>query len=59
MIINMEHHAAVPFPWEVDLAVRDHHGRSAVQGESVELDVEIVRISQGSEARRRTLLSAL
>ena len=47
----MEHHAAVPFPWEVDPAVRGHHERGALQGESVELDVVIVRISQGSEVR--------
>ena len=55
----MEHHAAVPLPWEVDPAVRSHHERGAVQGESIELDIGIVRISQGSEARLRALLSAL
>ena len=34
----MEHHAAVPFPWDVDPAVGNHHERGAVQGESIELD---------------------
>ena len=47
----MEHHAAVPLPWEVDPDARGHRERGAVQGESVELDVGIVRILQGSEAR--------
>ena len=31
----MEHHAAVPLPWEVDPAVRGHHERGGVQGKSV------------------------
>ena len=47
----MEHHAALPLPWEVDPAVTGHHEWGAVQGKSIELDVGIVRISQGSEAR--------
>ena len=47
----MEHRAVKPFPWEDDPAVRGHHERGALQGDSVELDVVIVRISQGSEAR--------
>ena len=46
----MEHHVAVPLP-EVDPTVRGHHERGAVQGETIELNVVIVRISQGSEAR--------
>ena len=47
----MEHHSAVPHPWEVDPAVRSHTEWGAVQGESVKLDIRIVRISQESEAR--------
>ena len=46
----MEHLAAAPLRWEVDPAVTGHHKWGAVQGESIELDVGIVRISQGSEA---------
>ena len=51
---NMSHFAILTeriLPWEVDPAVSGHHERGAVQSESVELDVGIVRISQGSEAR--------
>ena len=40
-----------PFPWEVDPAVRGHHERGAVQGESIELDVGTVRIAPGSEGK--------
>ena len=39
----------IPLPWEVVPAGRGHHERGTVQGNSVELDVGIVRISQRSE----------
>lgn len=41
----MQHHAVVPLSG----AFRNHHKRDAMQGESVKLDVGIVRISQGSD----------
>ena len=53
------HHATASLYLEVDPAVRIHHERGAVHGETIKLNDGIVRIPRGSEAKRWTLLSAL